>query len=96
MMTLKKIFTALLIYLFVIHANGQTDPTSNTSYFINPVILDTIKTELNSARVRMLWLTDTISISIQNKEIDVDATLEMYREDLKDRSLWRAQPEIDK
>ncbi|WBL23641.1 hypothetical protein [Zunongwangia sp. HRR-M8] len=96
MAKLKKIFTVSLFYFALFSAYCQTDAISQNPISISSVVLDTVETKLNSTVMRMLWLNDTITVSIQNENIKIDTSyFERYRKVFKDSTLWRTKEDID-
>ncbi|MCL6218459.1 hypothetical protein [Zunongwangia pacifica] len=93
---MKRTITTLLFYFAFVTIYSQTNSISLNPITIKSIVVDTIKTKLNSNLTRVLWLNDTITVNIQNKNIKIDTTyLEKLRKSLKDSTLYRTQQDID-
>ena len=92
---MKKILTLTLFCVVLSLAQAQTD-ASPSPIDIEGTILDSLKIKTNSTLVRVHWMGDTITVSMQKEDVRLDsAYIATYRKALKDSTMWSTQEEID-
>jgi len=92
--TLNKLICTSLLSFIAVQSYAQLK--SSKPIAINSEIIDTVKTQLNSTLMRMIWWNDTINVKVQHKDLKMDtALISFLRKDAKDPSLYTKQEDIN-
>lgn len=67
-----KITFLFLCNIIALQVYCQQDLDNRNSFNIKSSIIDTVKTSKNCVTVNALWLNDTISVRVQNKNLKID------------------------
>ncbi len=95
MINISKITITSVLFTISNLAHCQVSTNSSESIFIESTVLDTIETNLNSIEVSMLWLADTISVRIQNEDLQLDTSLVKLLRKTDDSAL-KSKKDLDK
>ena len=92
----RKLALSGCLALLAIQASSQTSEIVSPPINIHSVIIDTIKTQMNSTTMNVLWLNDTITITVQKKEIVIDSTVVFaLRKSSKDNTILSSKEDIE-